>query len=199
MNYKNENSIHIDQSVPLINQFINTTSLLLNQFSDLYESKVFEIDKWLDDIEATLWIYEEKLNSLPKDIFDNLQVDYQRAVMPTSVRLNQHNEQMNMTGDTTMITSMMDSPLAGVPQAPPQNNGAPAPPAPPVAQGGPPAPPAPAAAGPPPPPPPPAPGGAKGGPPPPPPPPAGFKAKAPPPPPGAKPAFYILVPYYSNK
>ena len=54
VNYKTEEPIPTEQSVPYINQFINSTSHLLNQFSDLYESKLFEIDKYLDDVETTL-------------------------------------------------------------------------------------------------------------------------------------------------
>ena len=120
MNYQNEESIPIDKSVPLVNQFINSTSHLLNQFSDLYESKIFELDQNLDEIEITLSIYEEKMNSLPQSLFDNLQVDYAAAVQPTTVNLNQHNEQMDMTGNTTM----MENQLGAQPQ-----NAAPPPPA----------------------------------------------------------------------
>jgi hypothetical protein len=166
MNYQNEDSIPIDQSVPLVNQFINSTSHLLNQFSDLYESKIFDFDKNLDQIEATLSIYEEKLNSLPQSLFENLQVDYQAAVQPTTVNLNQHNEMMNMTGDITML-SHQPGPSGTAPV-----NNVPPPPKPANTGSAPPPPPAP-------------PGLGKGGPPPPPPPPKGNNSNAPPPPPGA--------------
>lgn len=161
--------------MPHINQFINSTSYLLNQFSDLYESKIFEIDKSLDFVEATLCIFEEKMNSLPQNIFENLQVDYTTAIQATTINLNQHNEKMNAT-DISILSHYGASPVANAGVPPPVAGGAPPPP-----------PPAPAAGGaPPPPPPPPPPMGGKGGPPPPPPPPGGFKAKPPPPPPGAK-------------
>jgi hypothetical protein len=159
----------MDQSIPLINQFISSTAHLLNQFSGLYESKIFEIDKELDNVEATLSIFEEKVNSLPQNLFDNLQVDYTTAVQPTSVNLNQHNEQLNVSTDTTLMMSHLADANNG-PPAPPPAGGAP-PPAP--SQGAPPPPP---------------PAGGSGGPPPPPPPPPGMKSNAPPPPPGAQPA-----------
>ena len=118
------------------------------------------------------------MNSLPQSIFDNMHVDYEfvkSTMKSTNVALNQHNEQMNISVDPSIMeNSLMDPAGLGQPvQA--QASGPPAPPPPPAGNA-------------PPPPPPPPPGGIgnKKGPPPPPPPPPSSKAKAPPPPPGAR-------------
>ena len=55
-----------------MNYFIINTAQFLNNFSQVSETKLNEVDDKLDKIEQILALYEAKLDSVPEEFFEDL-------------------------------------------------------------------------------------------------------------------------------
>lgn len=59
------------KTLTLINYFILNTSQFLNQFGNVSEKKIHDVDEKLDDLEALIAIFEAKMESLPPEAFEH--------------------------------------------------------------------------------------------------------------------------------
>ena len=58
------------KTLTLINYFILNTSQFLNSLANVSERKIHEIDENLDTLETIIAIFEDKLDSLPEELFE---------------------------------------------------------------------------------------------------------------------------------
>ena len=55
----------------MINYFILNTSQFLNQFGNVSEKKIHNVDEKLDELEALIMIFEAKMESIPEEAFNH--------------------------------------------------------------------------------------------------------------------------------